>query len=112
MKGIYLGELEEIVLLTIGILDGQGYGIKVQKELSEQLNRNVTLSALHTVMHRLEKKGFLSSYLGGATKERGGKRKRIFQITTLGRNALEESRGNREKMWQLMPAILTQNNSQ
>jgi len=108
MKGTYLGELEEIVLLTIGILDGKGYGVRVKKELAEQLNRTVTLSALHTVMHRLEKKGFLSSFMGEATKERGGKRKRIFKITSLGRSILQESRENRERMWQLMPPMVTQ----
>ena len=105
MKGSYLGELEEIVLLTIGILDGDGYGVKVRKELAEQLDRSISLSALHTVMHRLEKKGFLSSSLGEATKERGGKRKRIFEITAIGRKALEESKENRERMWHLMPKI-------
>lgn len=108
MKGTYLGEFEEIVLLAIGILDGNAYGVSVQKELDDQLGRKVTLSALHTAMHRLEKKGFLDSRLGDATKERGGKRKRLFTVTALGRDALGNSRSTREKLWQSMPALSIQ----
>lgn len=103
MKGTYLGEFEEIVLLAIGILAGDAYGVTIQKEIENNLGRTTTLSALHTAMHRLEKKGYLKSYLGGATNERGGKRKRIFELTNLGRTALEMARASRETMWQLMP---------
>ena len=112
MKGTYLGEFEEVVLLTIGILDGNAYGVSVQKELADQLGRSVTLSALHTAMHRMEKKGFLESKLGDATKERGGKRKRLFYVTGLGREALIAARSTREKLWQAMPALSTQNPEQ
>lgn len=105
MKGEYLGELEEIVLLAVGILDGDAYGVSVQKEIASQLDRKVTLSALHTVMHRLEKKGYLESSLGNATHERGGKRKRLFQVTGLGKQALQDQRDSREKLWQLQPSL-------
>lgn len=103
MKGTYLGEFEEIVLLAIGILEGEGYGVVIQKTIRDHLGRNATLSAIHTVMHRLEKKGLLTSRLGDATQERGGKRKRLFELTNLGFSALEMSRESRGVLWNLMP---------
>ena len=109
MKGDRLGELEEIILLAIGILDGDAYGVSIQEEIFRQLGRKVTLSALHTSMHRMEKKGFLNSELGKPTQERGGKRKRLFHVTNMGREALENSRNAREKLWQLMPLVQNQN---
>ena len=81
MKGTYLGEFEEVVLLTVAMLEDQGYGITVKQEVEQRTNRPVNLSAVHATLYRLEKKGFLNSKLGEATKVRGGKRKRIFQIT-------------------------------
>lgn len=111
MKGTYLGEFEEIVLLAVGILDSDAYGVSVQKEIDRQLGRKVTLSALHTAMHRMEKKGLLESKLGDATNERGGKRKRLFYVTNLGRETLKESRNARERMWQLLPSVSVSNSS-
>ena len=69
------------------------------------MNRKVTLSAVHSALHRLEKKGFVESELGEATGERGGKRKRIFTITNFGRKALSEARSIREQLWKEMPSL-------
>jgi DNA-binding PadR family transcriptional regulator len=88
MKGIYLGEFEEMVLLIVGILYDQAYGLAISKEIARQTERAVHLSAVHSALHRLEKKGFLSSRLAEATQERGGKRKRLFTLTAAGSKAL------------------------
>ena len=105
MKGTYLGEFEEIVLLTVGVLDGTAYGVSVRKAIEERMSRKVTLSAVHSALHRLEKKGFVESKLGDATNERGGKRKRLFEVTNFGRSALEEARELREQLWKEMPSL-------
>ena len=105
MKGTYLGEFEEIVLLTVGVLDGGAYGVSVRKEIEVRMNRKVTLSAVHSALHRLEQKGFVESELGQATKERGGKRKRLFTVTSFGRKTLKEARELREQLWQEMPSL-------
>jgi len=105
MKGTYLGEFEEIVLLTVGVLDGSAYGVSVRKEIEQRMNRKVTLSAVHSALHRLEKKGFVESELGEATNERGGKRKRLFAVTNFGRNAVKEARELREQLWKEMPSL-------
>ncbi|MEM9329261.1 MAG: helix-turn-helix transcriptional regulator [Bacteroidota bacterium] len=108
MKGTYLGEFEEIVLLAVGILEGNAYAISIREEIKDQLNRSVSLSALHTAMHRLEEKGYLTSSLGEPTKVRGGKRKRLFTLTSTGRAALYTARDTRERMWRKLPTISIQ----
>ena len=74
MNEINVGEFEELVLLTILILGEEAYILKIQEELLNQANRKSAMGALHVTLGRLEKKGFLTSKLGGATKERGGRR--------------------------------------
>lgn len=102
MKGTNLGEFEELVLLITGILGPNAYGVTVAREIAEQTGRQVSLSPVHTALYRLEEKGFVSSGLKGATHERGGRRKRIYLITAEGRNALNEVRMTRNRLWELM----------
>ncbi len=103
MKGTYLGEFEEVVLLTVGILYEKAYGVAIKLEIEKRLERRVSVGALHSSLYRLEKKGFLASELGEATKERGGKRKRYFTVTMEGKNALREVRNTREQLWLSIP---------
>ena len=103
MKGTYLGEFQEIVLLTILILDENAYGVSIQEEIKKELNRNISRGALHTALTRLEEKGFIKSEVGGATKERGGRSKRMYTVTNLGKEALREARQLREQLWQKVP---------
>lgn len=103
MKGSNLGEFEELVLLSVVILQEEAYILKVQDELKVQANRSVAMGALHTTLSRLEKKDFLSSELKGATQERGGRRKRVYEVTAAGKAALMETRKLRENMWGNVP---------
>ncbi len=103
MKGTHLGEFEELVLLTVGVLEDDAYGVTVTEAMQEQTGRAITISTVHTALYRLEKKGFVSSKLDGATKARGGRRKRLYTITSAGHAALVESRGLRDKLWGQMP---------
>ena|SRR6478735_945201 len=99
MSRIYLGELEELVLLMVAFLQGEAYGVSIVQELEKQASRELSISAVHAVLHRLEEKGFVKSKMGGASEERGGRRKRLFKITAFGRNALEELRDTRNAIW-------------
>jgi DNA-binding PadR family transcriptional regulator len=103
MKGTYLGEFEELVLLTVCVLYDEAYGVAVMESIEQQAGRSASISAVHSALHRLEKKGFLDSQMGGATSERGGRRKRLFTITNDGKEALIEARHLREKLWRLIP---------
>jgi DNA-binding PadR family transcriptional regulator len=96
---IYLGELEELILLMVALLEKEAYGVSITEELKKQAGREITISAAHAALHRLEEKGFVKSKMGGASQERGGRRKRLFSITAYGRSALEELRDTRNLIW-------------
>jgi len=99
---IYLGELEELILLMVALLNKDAYGVSITDELKKQAGREITISATHAALHRLEEKGFVKSKMGGASQERGGRRKRLFSITTYGRNALEELHETRNVIWNMI----------
>ncbi len=105
MKGTHLGELEELILLTVGALYDEAYGVGVMDEISEQTGRKLNISAVHSVLKRLEEKGFVKSRMGGATNERGGRRKRYFTLTFLGKKALDESMQLRNQLYNQIPKV-------
>ena len=105
MKGTHLGEFEELVLLVTGILSDEAYAVKIAEEIHAHTNRTVSLSPVHSALYRLEKKGFVKSELGGASKVRGGRRKRIYTMTSAGRKMLDRIRFIRNNLWNLLPAI-------
>ncbi|MEM9328084.1 MAG: helix-turn-helix transcriptional regulator [Bacteroidota bacterium] len=105
MKGTQLGEFEELVLLMSGLLDGNAYTVTIVEEVAQRTGRKLTLSAVHTVLNRLEKKSFLQSYMGGATGERGGRRRRLYKITASGFQKLSEARAVRSQIWNEMPKL-------
>ncbi|MGC3948691.1 MAG: helix-turn-helix transcriptional regulator [Chryseolinea sp.] len=108
MKGTYLGEFEEIVLLAVGILKEGAYGVSVRVELEEQSGREINIGAVHTALHRLEEKGYLKSRFGEATEVRGGKRKRIFTLTAAGIKSLHQAQDLRQQMWSQLPTVILQ----
>jgi PadR family transcriptional regulator PadR len=103
MKRTFLGEFEEVVLLTVAILGEEAYAVTVTLELEQKTGRSVGFSTVHTTLQRMEEKGFLSSKMGGATAERGGRRKRFFTVTAFGRKALMEVKQVREELWNALP---------
>ncbi len=105
MSKDHLGELEELILLVILKLEDDAYGLAIRKELKEQAKRTVTIGAVHGTVNRLEDKGFVKSEYGGATEERGGRRKRIFTITSSGMNALKRSKDVKVNLWQQIPEL-------
>ena len=105
MKKDHLGELEEMVLLIILLLKDDAYGLAIRKALKEEANRNVTIGAVHGTVNRLESKGLIKSFTGEATEIRGGRRKRIFEVTSSGLNALETSRDVKVSLWQKIPNL-------
>ena len=103
MRKTFLGEFEEIVLLTVAILDEDAYGVTITQEIENRAGRSVGFNTVHTTLQRLEKKGFLSSQMGGATAERGGRRKRFFRLTATGGAALTEVKNVRARLWEALP---------
>jgi len=104
MKRSSIGEFEEIVLIITASLEGDAYGVTITKEIERQTGRSVGFNTVHTTLQRLEEKGFIASKMGGATTERGGRRKRYFTITALGSRTLRELKALRERLWKELPA--------
>lgn len=98
-KGNHIGELEELILLLVGVLRDEAYAVGVLQEMKSQTGRELNISAIHAVLNRLEEKGLVSSEMGGATQERGGRRKRFYQLTAAGRQMIEQVRGVRERLY-------------
>ena len=102
-KGSYIGELEELILLIVGILGDDAYAVGVLKEMKGQTGREINISAIHAVLGRLEEKGWLSSTMGGASKVRGGRRKRYYHLTSAGREMIDQVRSVRESLYAQLP---------
>ena len=106
MKKYHLGEFEEIVILTIGILYNEAYGVSIKKEIESRLSRNVSMGALHTALVRLEDKGYIESFAGEGTEERMGRPRKYFQITALGKKAMAYTKETRDALWRSIPKVV------
>jgi PadR family transcriptional regulator, regulatory protein PadR len=105
MKG-YLGEFEELVLLTIVNLDKDAYGVAIKEDIEERSKRTISIGALHSTLTRLEEKGYIKSWMGEPTAERGGRRKRFFEVTHRGKVELHNMKALRDDLWKLSKAKL------
>jgi PadR family transcriptional regulator PadR len=100
MKG-YLGEFEELVLLTIASQGSDAYGVSIKEDIDRRTDRSVSIGSLHSTITRLEEKGFLTSWLGEPTQERGGRRKRYYEVTQGGKIALHQMKELRDELWKV-----------
>jgi len=105
MKGTYIGEFEELVLLVVGTLYDDAYGLAIVDELEAKTGRSVMISSVHKALVRLEEKGFLKSRLGGATEMRGGRDKRLYTLTPSAVKVIRQSREIRNELWSQIPKI-------
>src|SRR5258708_2232790 len=105
MKKFQLGEFEEVVILTIGILYKSAYGVSIKKEIEGRLARGVSMGALHTALVRLEDKGYIKSFDGETTEDRAGRPKKYFQVTALGKKAMAYSKSTRDQLWNAIPKM-------
>ena len=99
-KGSHLGDLEELVLLAVRRLGEEADGGGVRKELEERAGRAVSVSTIYVTLMRLEEKGYARSWKGEPSATRGGKAKRLYDLTQEGLDALEQVRAVRERMWE------------
>ncbi len=100
-----LGDLDELVLLAVGLRHGDAYALTVKQTIQTQSGRRVALPTVHAALYRLEERGLLRSAMGGVTAERGGRRKRLYHITAAGLDALQAVRATRERMWQRLQEL-------
>ena len=105
MKRAQIGELEELVLLTVGSIYEQAYAVMILEVIKEHTGRNIDVTAIHSVLRRLENKGFLTSSMGGATQERGGRRKKFFILSQSGRATIDEVMSVRLALYEKIPTL-------
>lgn len=108
MKGTHLGEFQEIVLLTILVLDDDAYGVTIKREINQRVKRSISRGALHTALTRLEEKGFITSKQGEANPERGGRPKRYYTVSNRGIEALQDAKELRDQLWSQIPKLKLQ----
>lgn len=94
-----LGELEHIVLLALLKLKSEAYGAAIRQLILNEVNRDVALGALYSTLERMQKKGLVTSALGEATAQRGGRAKRFFAVTGEGEAALKHAKQTIDIMW-------------
>lgn len=100
-----LGAFEELVLLAVGSLGDEAYGVAIKETLQEKIGKNPSIGALHSALYRLEDKGCVTSEEGGATTERGGRRKKFYRLTAYGINMLEEANQLRMEFARQVPGL-------
>lgn len=93
-----LGEFEQPVMLAVLRLDDEAYGTSIREQLKARAERDVSPGAIFTTLERLESRGLVTSRLGDATAERGGRRKRFYQLSAEGRRAVSRSLNTVKRM--------------
>lgn len=105
MKKKQLREFEEIVMLTIGILYDEAYGVSIKKEIEYRLSRKVSVGTLQAALKKLEYKGYLKSWEGEPEPLRAGRPRRFYTITAYGTKAMQYTRAVRENLWRAIPKV-------
>ncbi|MGH9141233.1 MAG: PadR family transcriptional regulator [Vicinamibacterales bacterium] len=103
---IYLGELEQHILLIVLRLGEEGYANPIGEMLVTSAGRRVARGALYTALERLEIKGLVRSTMGDPLPERGGRARRYFTVTAAGRRALRHSRRVLLGLWDGLQSTL------
>lgn|SRR5690348_7532378 len=96
----YLGEFEHIVLLALLRLEDRAYGVTVRQEIQARTNREVSIGAVYATLDRLQSKGYVKSFRGEPTAERGGRSKRFFRVTGKGVTAVNRTQKAVQRMTQ------------
>ena len=99
MSQDYLGEFEQMVLLSIMRLGNRSYGLAIRDELETVTGRTPSSGSLYTTLDRMERKGLLESSAGEITQERGGRPRRYVRVTAGGQASLAHSRSALLALW-------------
>lgn len=95
----FLGEFEQIVLLTVARLGDDAYGVAIRREIEDRAGRSVAIGSVYAALDRMERKGFLASTVGSPTPVRGGRAKRYYELRPAGAATLRRSRDLLDDLW-------------
>jgi PadR family transcriptional regulator PadR len=90
---------EEYVMLAIWKLQEGAYSLPIREQVSKNTGYEWSLSSVFSPLNRLSKKRLVTSILTGSQAQRGGRHKRVYQLTPEGRKALMHIRTVEESMW-------------
>jgi PadR family transcriptional regulator PadR len=99
MSQDYLGEFEQMVMLSIMRLENGAYGLAIKDEMEAVAGRSPSSGGLYTTLDRMEKKGLVESYAGEGSEERGGRPRRYVRVTGDGKVLLARSRHTLMALW-------------
>ena len=100
-----VGDFEQLVLLGVLQLADDAYGAAIRQEIHARSGRDVSINAVYTTLDRLEQKGLISSVIGEATPERGGRAKRHFRATSKGVRVVRDTQRSLIKLWKGLPQL-------
>ena len=100
-----LGSFELMVLLALLRLADEAYGVSICDEMQSRTGKDVFVGSVYAALERLEQKGFVSSRMGEATPERGGRAKRYFTVTPKGLREVRDTQRSLTKLWQGLPQL-------
>jgi DNA-binding PadR family transcriptional regulator len=104
-KGDYLGQFELMVLLALMRLGDDAYGVTIAEELEQQTGREVVIASVYATLERLQDRGLVSSRLGDASPERGGRAKCYFRISRAGLGEVRNARRSLISLWRGLPEL-------
>ena len=105
MRKKNLGEFELLVLLAVLRLGDDAYAVAIVDDIGERTGRRVRRAAVYTALQRLETKGLVSTWLGEARPERGGKARRNVRVEPAGVEAIREAQSALQSMWSDLPDL-------
>jgi DNA-binding PadR family transcriptional regulator len=86
-----VGDFEQLVLLGVLQLGGDAYGAAIRQEIHTRSGRDVSINAVYTTLDRLEQKGLLRSWTGEPTAQRGGRRRKFYELRPAGLAAIRHA---------------------
>ena len=85
-----LGEFEYLLITAAARLGEDAYGAAIRQDIEDATGRRCSIGALYTTLDRLESKGFIKTWMGDATPQRGGRPKRMVRVTAKGIKAASD----------------------
>jgi len=101
----FLGGFELLVLVALIRLGDEAYGVPISEAIEESSGRDVAIGSVYITLARLERNGLVSSKLGDATAERGGRAKTYFRITAKGLREVRQAQRTLTNLWQGVPQL-------
>jgi PadR family transcriptional regulator PadR len=100
-----LSNFELMVMLAIIRIGDDAYGVSISNEIEETTGNEVLLGSVYDALTRLQEKGLITSSLGEATAERGGRAKKHFRTTTRGLRVVRDTQQSLVKLWKGLPEL-------